>query len=247
MRETRVAQSSIFDFFAPHEFGQQLRELSALLDDHDALLDLAQSDLRTDSIRSTGANGLSVESVLRCLLLRQILGCSYEQLSFHLCDSPSYRAFTRVKSDQLPKRSTLQAAVRGISASTIERMNELLVSGWISSGQLELQSLCIDSTVVQSNISPPSDSQLLVDGIRVLSRMMAKSVENTGVKIRFVDQRQRSKSLGYQIFNAKKAQKDDLYPELLRCASVVNAQADRAVEKVCSTARQLSELSLIHI
>jgi len=41
--------------------------------------------------------------------------------------------------------------------------------------ELSIDSLCIDSTVVLSNIHAPSDSQLLNDGIRVLSRMMVMS------------------------------------------------------------------------
>jgi IS5 family transposase len=45
--------------------------------------------------------------------------------------------------------------------------------------------LRLDSTVVKSNIAPPLDSQLLDDGIRVLSRLIAKSRDVSGVKITF--------------------------------------------------------------
>jgi len=78
----------------------------------------------------------------------------------------------------------------------------------------------------------PSDSQLLADSIRVLSRLLIRSKKYTGVKIQFSDQRKRSKSLSYQIFNAKKAEKDRLYPKLLRCASLVLKQCRRAIDRV---------------
>jgi len=52
---------------------------------------------------------------------------------------------------------------------------------------------------------------------------MWQSKDRTGVKIRFADQRKKSKSLSYRIFNAKKAEKaekDALYPELLSYATL---------------------------
>ena len=95
MRETRNAQISIFHFYAPHALGDQLSMLSDLLDDHPLILDCVERDFRVPDTAATGASGLSVESVFRCLLLKQILKVSYEKLSFHLSDSPTYRTFAR--------------------------------------------------------------------------------------------------------------------------------------------------------
>lgn len=172
MRETRNTQSSIFDIYAEHELGDQIRQLSKLLDYHPEILPWIEKDLRTGETVSTGAKGLSVESVFRCLLLKQILQHSYEKLAFHLCDSPTYRTFARLSTRQTPSRSGLQATIRQVSPQTLEKVNGLLVSRWVKEGHLSVDSLRIDSTVVLSNIQSPSDSQLLNDGIRVLSRMM---------------------------------------------------------------------------
>ena len=84
------------------------------------------------------------------------------------------------------------------------------MSHWVAQGELSLDALRIDSTVVDSTIAPPSDSQLLDDGVRVLSRLMSYSKTRAGMKIRFVDQRKRSKSLAFRVFHAKKAEKDAL-------------------------------------
>lgn len=99
-------------------------------------------------------------------------------------------------------------------------------------GTLSLEWLRIDSTVTDSNIANPSDSQLLNDGVRVLSRLMSQSKDVTGVKIRFTDQRKKSKSLSYRIFNAKKAEKDALYLSLLSHAALVLKQSRSAIDKV---------------
>ncbi|VAW82403.1 elements of external origin; transposon-related functions [hydrothermal vent metagenome] len=103
---------------------------------------------------------------------------------------------------------------------------------WIEKGTLSLEKLRIDSTVVASNIAPPSDSQLLNDSVRVLSRALAISQNATGLKIRFTDKRKTSKSLAFRIFNAKNAEKKVLYPILLKVVEVVLKQVERALIQV---------------
>lgn len=232
MRETRNAQTSIFDRYAEHEFGRQLKRLSVLLDNYPQFLDLVARDFDKANIVSTGACGLSIESILRCLVLKQITQLSYQKLSFHLSDSVSYRTFARLKVRQSPSKSALQATVRRVQPATLAQIHRLLLSDWLAQGQLSLDALRIDSTVVDSNIAPPLDSGLLEDGIRVLSRLMANSKVSTGVKIRFVDQRKRSKSLAFRIFHAKKAEKNRLYPDLIRCARVTLRQTAKGIDKV---------------
>ena len=237
MRETRDAQISIFHFYAPHALGVQLSNLSGLLNDHPLILDCIERDFRVPDTAATGANGLSVDSVFRCLLLKQILKVSYEKLSFHLSDSPTYRTFARLHEDQFPSRSGLQSTIRHIRPETLEQANQILMSRLFEDNTLSLDWLRIDSTVTDSNIAIPSDSQLLNDGVRALSRLMWQSKDKTGVKIRFTDQRKKSKSLSYRIFNAKKAEKDALYPQLLSYATLVLKQSRSAIDKVRLNAR----------
>ena len=229
MRQNRNAQASIFDFYAKHEHGKQLKALSDLLDAHADILVLIDADLRTHGATEGGANGLSYESVLRCLILKQSLQVSYERLAFHLSDSKTYRTFCRLKAEQNPSRSGLQSTIRRIRAETLESIHHTVMGSWLTNDDIRTKQLRIDSTVVQSNIAPPLDSQLLNDGIRVLSRLLAKSQNISGVKVRTVDQRKLSKSLAFVIFNAKIADKTVLYPQLLRCAQIVINQVDRAL------------------
>ena len=232
MRETRNAQSNIFDFYSEHDRGRQLKGLSDVLEQHAGVLSLVEQDFDKHDVASTGARGLSLESIFRCLVLKLILGVSYRELEFVLSDSPTYRRFARLRGAQSPSRSALQATIRRVSPETLRGVNQLLMSGWVERGELSLDRLRIDSTVVDSNIAPPRDSQLLDDGVRVLSRLMSNSKMRTGVKIRFVDQRKRSKSLAFRIFHAKEAEKDALYPQLLGCVSITLRQTDKALDKV---------------
>ena len=232
MRDIRLAQISIFENYSEHELGVRLKSLSDLLDLHPEILTLAAKDLVDESASNVGRCGLSVESIFRCLLLKQQLRISYEQLSFHLSDSMTYRSFTRLIHDSMPSRSGLQSTIRRIKPETLEAIHEILSQNWLEQGILSMEKLRIDSTVVASNIAPPSDSHLLNDGIRALSRLLAKSKDSTGVKIRFTDQRESSKSLSFQIFNAKKAEKERLYPDLLKRARTVLKQVDRGLQSV---------------
>jgi len=221
MRETRIAQVSIFENYSEHEFGARLKVLSNVLDQHPEILSLIAKDLVNESATKVGRIGLSAESIFRCLLLKQQLRISYEQLAFHLSDSMTYRTFARLPNHLTPRRSGLQSTIRSIKPETLEKVHEVLSGNWLQEGVLSMDKLRIDSTVVASNIAPPSDSRLLNDGVRVLSRLLAKSKNVTGVKVRFVDQRKPSKSLAFQIFNAKKAEKEALYPKLLKVVRVV--------------------------
>ena len=200
MRETRLAQTSIFENYAEHEFGKQLKTLSNLLDDYPEILTLIEKDLIDGSLRPVGRSGLTVENVFRCLLLKQQLGVSYERLAFHLADPMSYRTFVRLPANLKPKKSSLQSTIRSIKPETLAQVHEFLSVDWCDKGDISLEKVRIDSTVVESNIASPSDSQLLNDGVRVLSRHLAKSRAATGEKIRFTDKRKASKSLAFRIF-----------------------------------------------
>lgn len=232
MRETRTAQTSIFDFYSQHEFSDFLRDLSGLLDDHPEILARLEEDLLTDGARSTGRKGLSVESIFRCMLLKQTTGVSYEMLAFHLADSHSYRSFVRLERDCRPGRSALSSNIRRMRPQTLQAVFELIGVNAVEQGMMDVNCLRVDSTVVKSNIAPPLDSQMLDDGIRVLSRLFAKSRDCTGVKLRLTDYRKPSKSLAARIFYGKKAEKEALYKELIPLAKRVVKQSERAIEQV---------------
>ena len=232
MRETRIAQASLFDNYSKHEFGIQLEALSCVIDEHREILTLIEKDLVDTSVKNVGRNGLSVDSVFRCLLLKQQLQVSYKQLSFYLSDSISYRTFARLPESISPSKSGLQSTIRRIRPETLKKIWRLLSIKWVEDGKMSLEKSRIDSTVVKSHITPPSDSQLLNDSVRVLSRYFAKSQSTTGVKIRFTDKRKASKALAFAIFNAKNAEKEALYPQMLILTRVVLKQTNNALKKV---------------
>lgn len=232
MRESRTAQSSIFDYYSNHERSNLFKNLSERLEMHPQLYRIIENDLLKKGTKETGRKGLSVESIFRCMLLKQITRVSYEQLSFLLTDSPSYRSFARLDRHCFPSKSTLCTNIRRLRPETLQAVFEQLAIDSMTRGEMETQVMRLDSTVVKSNIAPPSDSRLLDDGIRVLCRLIAKSQERTGVKLRFTDYRKPSRKLAAAIFYGKKAEKDALYRQLIQMAKRVVKQSHLAVEQV---------------
>jgi IS5 family transposase len=113
MRQERTVQANIFDLFAEHEIGRELKAMSRWLEEHRELIGLAAEDLRRQGVRETGRQGLPAESVLRCGLLKQHRQLSYEELAFHLEDSASLRAFARLPLSWTPKKAALHMTISG--------------------------------------------------------------------------------------------------------------------------------------
>jgi IS5 family transposase len=175
MRQERTVQASIFDVFAGHEIGRELKAMSEWLDGHRALLGRVAEDLRRDGVRATGRQGLPAEAVLRCGLLKQHRQLSYEELAFHLEDSASFRAFARLPWGWSPKKSVLQKTISAIQAETWEAINRTLLA---SARQEKLEDgrvVRLDSTVAAALMHEPSDSSLLWDAVRVMVRLLQEA------------------------------------------------------------------------
>jgi IS5 family transposase len=95
------------------------------LNDHYAIVDLAAQDICRYSTTSSGRKGLTADSILRAVLLKQMMRLSDEELSFYLVDSISYRSFNRLSFDDISS-SALQANIVKITAPTWEHINHIL-------------------------------------------------------------------------------------------------------------------------
>ena len=175
MRQERTVQASIFDAFAGHEIGRELKAMSEWLDAHRALLSLVAENLRRDGVRATGRQGLPAEAVLRCALLKQYRQLSYEELAFHLEDSASFRAFARLPWAWSPKKSVLQKTISAIRAETWEAINRTLLASARQEKFEDGRVMRLDSTVTAALMHEPSDSSLLWDAVRLMVRLLQEA------------------------------------------------------------------------
>ena len=238
MRQERTVQASIFEVFARHEIGGELKAISQWLDRQRALMGLVAGDLRRDGLRETGRKGLPAEAVLRCALLKQQRQLSYEELAFHLEDSASFRAFARLPLAWSPKKSVLHQTICAIRPETWEAVNRALLA---SAQQDKLESgatVRIDSTVTAALMHEPSDSALLWDAVRVMTRLLRQAAGLPGAPaLQWRDRRRLAKKRARAIeYSRGKDKRRQLYRELIAATRATQAALQDAVERLADLA-----------
>src|SRR3984893_15066689 len=114
MRQERTVPPTIFEVFAGHEIGCELKAISQWLDRQRALVSLVAGDLRRHGLRETGPRCSPFVSLQRSTVLEPQRQLSYEELAFHLEDSASFRAFARLPLAWSPKKSVLHQTISAI-------------------------------------------------------------------------------------------------------------------------------------
>lgn len=236
MRQERIIQASIFDVFAQHEIGRELKAISHWLDRHPALLGLIIGDLRQCGVRETGRHGLPAEAVMRCALLKQYRQLSYEELAFHLEDSASFRAFARLPLSWTPKKAVLHKTISAISAATWEAINQTVVR---SARQEKLEGgamVRIDSTVTAALMHAPTDSSLLWDAVHVMVRLLEQASALPGAPaIVWCNHRRLAKKRARAIeYTRGKAQKAKLYRDLITATRATVTALQCAAERLAA-------------
>jgi IS5 family transposase len=244
MRQERTVQASIFDLFATHEIGHELKAMSQWLDEHHDLLGLVARDLGRHGVKATGRQGLPAEAVLRCALLKQYRQLSYQELAFHLEDSASFRAFARLPWSWSPQKSVLQKTISAIRPETWEEINRTLLSN-ARQAKLEDGSVVrLDSTVTAALMHEPSDSSLLWDAVRVMVRLLKQAdVLAGGASLSWRDHCRAAKKRARKVqFTRGRPNRVQLYRELIAIARATLAYLQEAAAWLAATTNPLVEL-----
>jgi IS5 family transposase len=230
MRQERTVQASLFDLFAGHEIGRELKAMSQWLDEHPGLVGLVAEDLRRHGVKETGRKGLPAESVLRCALLKQHRQLSYEELAFHLEDSSSFRAFARLPWSWTPKKSVLHKTISAIRAETWEAINRRLLVSARHEKTEPGKVVRLDSTVTAALVHEPSDSSLLWDAVRVMVRLLKKADTIAGgIGIAWRDHQRAAKKRASAIqFTRGRPKRLQHYRELIRLTRATMAYLEQA-------------------
>jgi IS5 family transposase len=218
-----------------------MREADRVLDDA-ALLESvyeAQSKRHRHS-RTLGRLQTPAEVALRLLILKHVRNWGYDTLEREVRANLVYRAFTRIGDGKVPDAKTLARLGQVIGPEVIRDLHERLVAMAREHGVVKGRKLRVDTTVVETNIHYPTDSSLLGDGARVLTRTMKKIGRKSGglkqkirdrmrtVKKRVVAIAMGSRQKGPQREERQRKQ----YAELLTVTRRILNQAKRVVEEV---------------
>jgi transposase, IS5 family len=124
--------------------------------------------------RTRGRRGTPAEVVLRLLLLKHVRNWSYAVLEREVRANLVYRQFTRVGAAKVPDAKTLGKLGVALGPEIIEQIHRRVVAIAQEQKIVQGRRMRVDTTVVETDIHYPTDSSLLGDGVRVLTRAMKK-------------------------------------------------------------------------
>src|SRR6202163_1025691 len=130
--------------------------------------------------RYRGRRGAPADMVLRLLILKHIRNWSYEVLEREVRANLVYRDFTHVGGAKMPDAKTMGRWGMAIGPEVLKQVHERIVKIAKDKGVTAGRRMRVDTTVVETDIHHPTDSTLLGDGVRVLTRIMRKITKITG-------------------------------------------------------------------
>ena len=231
-----------------------MRYADTALED-DALVLIIQQELakRCKKSKTRGRKATPAEVVLRMLVLKHVRDWSYETLSREVRANLVYREFTRIGGEKVPDDRTMGNLARQLGPEVIgkvhRRVVEIAQENQIATGQ----KMRMDTTVVETDIHYPTDSSLLGDGVRVLTRIMKKVTAVAG-KVG-TQMRDRSRSAKLKVLAIARASRNKTeqgrqkmkkaYLQLLEVSSRVVGQAKKFSGEIASGVKP-GNLSVMH-
>jgi len=202
----------------------------------------AAQQKRCKKSRTRGRLQTPSEIVLRLLILKHVRNWSYQTLEREVRANLVYRTFARIGGEKVPDAKTLGRLGQVVGPEVVAQLHRRIVELAVEKKVVRGRRMRIDTTVVETNIHYPTDSSLLSDGARVLTRLM-KSIAGTvrGLKERVRDRMRsvRKQAVGVAIAARRKGeagveQRKGLYTKLLSLSRKIVNQAGRVVEEVAT-------------
>ncbi len=227
-----------------------MRQVDALLTDRE-LLSIVYESLarRAPQSRTRGRPSTPAEVVLRLLLLKHLRNWSYRVLEREVRANLVYRQFTRIGAEKVPDAKTLGRLALALGPKVIEQLHARVIAIACEKQVIRGRRLRLDTTVVETDIHYPTDSSLLGDGVRVLTRTMKRIAQiagRAGTRLR-----DRTRTVGYRVREIARASRSRVpqgqerlktsYRKLLYHTARVVAQAKRFAEEVASGRKRARE------
>jgi IS5 family transposase len=226
-----------------------LRRIDAVLED-DALVDIIVTALaRRHPLSSRkGRLGTPATVVLRMLVLKHLYHWSFDECEREVRGSLVYRAFCRIDCERVPDAKTLIRLSQVVDGPVLKDLLTRLVQVAREQRVIQGQRLRVDTTVVETNVHYPTDSTLLADGVRVLTRTLKRLGPRLPGLV--VSVRDRARSVGRRVFaigqrtrtaaarvstavrERSKAGLKALYQELMGITRAVVRDAERVAERM---------------
>ena len=216
-----------------------LRRIDTVLEDEAVIEVVAQAlEARWPQSRRRGRPGTPAEVVIRMLILKHLFDWSYDDLEQEVRANLVYRAFTRIDAGEVPDAKTILKIAGALGPDVIAQLHRQVVEVAKRAGVTRGRRFRIDTTVVETNVHYPTDSTLLQDGVRVLTRTMQRASTALGdepgrIRNRLRSVTRRVLTIGYQARSPKT--RDAMvqsYRKLMATTRAVVRDADTMVRRL---------------
>ena len=220
-----------------------LGEIDLLLDDP-ALVAICSRALAARRHRSMdfGRSTIAPDRLLRCVVLKHLKGWSFRGLEEELRANLLYRRFTRFYEDPIPDHTVFSRLFALFGTEGPQALHAQVIARARALSLAKGHCLRTDTTAVETNIHHPSDSSLLADSLRVLTRSLktiSQSCQQGGWKV--VDHARATKYRLLEIARASRLLNDagqqrlkKSYGKLLGLTRAVTLQACAVLARLSS-------------
>lgn len=242
MVRRRERQRTVWELVLPDAsklWPADLQRIDALLEDA-AVLDpiVTALEARWAQSRRRGRPGTPAEVVLRMLVLKHLYRWSYDTLEHEVRANLVYRAFARIGAGAVPDAKTILKIARALGPEAIEQVHARIVALAVERKVTKGRRLRVDTTVVETNAHYPTDSSLLRDSVRVLTRTMQRAGTVLGEAATPI--RNRLRSVGRQALaiaktarrGADATARPRMYRRLMATTRAVLRDADTMVRRI---------------
>jgi IS5 family transposase len=216
------------------KMSKKLQKISDILQKDVSFLEKVAEDFKTPKGSPAGANGMTIEQVVRVAILKQLRQLCYEELFDELNDNISYRRFAKIHEGEVPKKMTLNENIKRISPEGWEEIHKAIIKIAKELGVEKGKKVRMDSTSVESNIHYPTDGELLWDCVRVIDRIIEGVMdEYPDMGIGYHNHTKRAKKRRYRIVNtSSKEKREEAYKDLLKVSRMTEEYGESCIEQL---------------
>jgi IS5 family transposase len=228
-----------------------LLKVDKFLEDEDLVKIVREAlEKRHPHSRTRGRLGTPAEVVLRLMALKHLRNWSYQALEREVRANVVYREFTRIRGEKVPDSKTMVRWGKALGPKVTRAIHERVVDLGRKRGVVRGRKLRVDTTVAETDIHYPTDSGLLGDAVRVMTRTMKQIQREVGE--RGTRLRDRTRSVKHRLIEIGRsamrkseeavARRTEAYRKLMATTHKVMAQAKLFSQEVAVGVKQASTL-----
>jgi len=184
-------------------------------------------------------------------VVRHLMSWGYRTVAEEIDVSAGWRWVCQLYHEPMPDFRTIQGREKLLKPKTLRLINATVVRLGQAAGVTTGESLRLDSTVTETNVHFPTDSSLLDDAARVLSRLLVQARQvvrptNPAQKVFFRDRHQQARRLARQIGQLARAHSKKGVKTLEKPSVRLYAQLLGLVETLVDQVEQVQPLLAAH-